>query len=66
MRGEGGLDMYRNRVYAALAVGADAIAAADARRHLELAGWSTETAVYTAFAAIFHLRLQQVDQAGEL
>ncbi len=67
MRREGGSDMYRSRAYAALAVGADAIAAADTRRYLELAGWSTETAVYTAFVgAIGHLRLQQVDQAREL
>jgi len=32
--------MYRQHAYAALAVGADAIAAADTRRYLEITGWS--------------------------
>jgi tetratricopeptide (TPR) repeat protein len=60
-------DMYRTRALAALAVGADAIAAADTRRYLEISGWSDETAIYAAFVgAIAHLRLRQSDEARDL
>jgi tetratricopeptide (TPR) repeat protein len=60
-------DLYRSRAYAALGLGVNEIAAADARQYLNIAGWSSETAVYTAFVgAIAHLRLGQRDEANAL
>jgi tetratricopeptide (TPR) repeat protein len=57
---------YRSRAYAALRLGLDAAAAADARKYLATAGWDAHT-VYTAFvAAIAHRRLNQLSEAAEI
>jgi tetratricopeptide (TPR) repeat protein len=58
---------YSQRAREALGVAADATAASDARHYLEIAGWSSESAVYIGLVgAIAHLRLQQPDGAREM
>jgi tetratricopeptide (TPR) repeat protein len=57
---------YRTRAYAALSLGLDAAAAADARKYLALAGWEGDTVYAALVAAIAHRRLNQLSEAAEI
>ena len=57
---------YRARAYAALRIGLDAAAAADARKYLAEAGWDADTVYAALVAAIAHRRLNQRAEAAEV
>jgi len=57
---------YRARAYAALRIGLDAAAAADARQYLAEAGWDADTVYAALVAAIAHRRLNQQADASEM
>lgn len=57
---------YRARAYAALRIGLDAAAAADARKSLAEAGWDADTVYAALVAAIAHRRVNQRAEAAEM
>ena len=60
-------DVFRQRAYAASALGNDAVAAKDVRAYFQAPVWETESAPYVAFLGALTLRrLKQDDEAARL